>query len=96
MGRPCERGGDGREVLVDVREGKLGIGQIAVKHRIPTERRIREITVTPSQISRKYIMQGPGLYYTVTEVFPRDLYRAEPQRLPLKPDRWAQAVKGGV
>ena len=41
-------------------------------------------------------MQGPGLYYAVTEVFPRDLYRAETQRPPLKPDRWAQAVKVGV
>ena len=66
---------NGREVLTDVREGVLGIGQIAVKHHIPTERRIREIDVTPSQISRKYVMQGPGLYYVVTEVFPRELYR---------------------
>jgi hypothetical protein len=63
-----------------------GTGQVAVKHRIPTERRIREIAVTPMQICRKYIMQDPGLYYAVTEVFPRDLYRAEPQRLPLKPN----------
>jgi chorismate-pyruvate lyase len=63
------------EVLADVREGVLGIGQIAVKHRIPTERRIRGIKVTPSQIARRYIMQGPGLYYAVTEVFPRELYR---------------------
>ncbi len=86
-----------REVLADVREGKLGIGQIAVKHRIPTERRIREIAVTPMQISRKYVMQGPGLYYMVTEVFPRDLYRAELQRPPaVKPDRWTQAVKGAA
>ena len=87
-----------REVLADVREGKLGIGQIAVKHRIPTERRIREITVTYSQIARKYVMQGPGLYYAVTEVFPRDLYRAaELQRPPaVKPDRWAQAAKGAA
>ena len=66
---------NGREVLTDVREGLLGIGQIAVKHHIPTERRIREINVTPSQIFRKYVMQGPGLYYVVTEVFPRELYR---------------------
>jgi len=85
-----------REVLAGVREGKLGLGQVAVKHRIPTERRIREITVTPRQICRKYIMQGPGLYYAVTEVFPRDFYRAESQRTPLKPDRWAQAVRVGV
>ena len=63
------------KVLADVREGQLGIGQIAVKHRVPTERRIREIEVTPTQISRKYVMQGPGLYYLVTEVFPRELYR---------------------
>lgn len=85
-----------REVLADVWEGKLGIGQIAVKHRIPTERRIREINVTPSQICRKYVMQGPGLYYAVTEVFPRDLYRAGLQREPVKPDRWAQVVKGAA
>ena len=64
-----------KEVLADVRDGVLGIGQIAVKHRIPTERRIREVNVSSSQISRKYIMQGPGLYYVVTEVFPRELYR---------------------
>ena len=64
-----------KEVLADVREGVLGIGQIAVKHHIPTERRIREVNVSQSQISRKYIMQGPGLYYVVTEVFPRELYR---------------------
>jgi chorismate-pyruvate lyase len=40
------------EVLADIRDGQLGIGQIAVKHHIPTERRIRDIDVTPIQISR--------------------------------------------
>ena len=63
------------EVLADIRDGQLGIGQIAVKHHISTERRIEDIDVTPTQISRKYVMQGPGLYYVVTEVFPRELYR---------------------
>ncbi len=62
-------------VLADVRGAKLGLGQIAVKHRVFIERRIIEIAATASQISRKYVMRGPGLHYLVTEVFPRRLYR---------------------
>ena len=67
-------------VLTDVRGGKLGLGQIAVKYSVPTKRTIGEITVTPSRISRQYIMEGfdPGhqyLHYVISESFPRKLFR---------------------
>ena len=63
------------EVLDDVREGLLGLGQIVVKHRIPVQRQVKGIKVTGSQIARRDVMQGPGLHFAVTEVYPRELYR---------------------
>ena len=71
-------------VVVDVREGKLGLGQIAVKHEINTVRTITGLEVEPASIKRNYTMEGKGLYYEITEIFPRDLFRVA---------RWAAAMK---
>ena len=86
-------GANGPEVLADVRAGTLGLGQIAVRHRIPTERRVLEIAVTPAQVRRSYVMRGPGLHYRITEIFPRDLYRVGFGPMPPRPER-AAAVGG--
>lgn len=63
-----------KEVVADVQAGQLGIGQIAVKHKIPTERRIVVIEVKPASLGRSYTMEGPGLSYTITETFLRGLF----------------------
>lgn len=62
-------------VLDAVREGKLGLGQIAVLQQIHTERTLKALTVTPDAIERTYIMEGVRLYYEITEIFPRERYR---------------------
>ncbi len=62
-------------ILDDVRQGKLGLGQIAVKHRILSERWVTRITATSLHLSRKYVITGSGLRFVVTEDFPRRLYR---------------------
>jgi hypothetical protein len=77
------------EVLEHVREGKLGIGQIAVLLHVPVTRTINTIEVTPGAIRRQYTMENlgqwhrgacgrpaaPALHYVITEVFPRELFR---------------------
>lgn len=65
------------EVLADIRAGKLGIGQIAVKHRVPVTRTLHEVQVAPHELSRFYSMQGPGLHYEIRETFPRYLYEQD-------------------
>ena len=60
------------EVLDDIREGGLGLGQICVKHGIPEGRLIKVIMVTPQEITREYVIAAPGI--VIREVFPRDLY----------------------
>lgn len=83
------------QVLEEIRRRELGLGHIAVKLRIPTERTIISIEVTDEFLSRTYVMQGreplfsgPGLYYTITETFPRALYRPT-----VHPERWAPTVR---
>ena len=63
-------------VVVDVRERKLGLGQIAVKHQINTVRTLKALTVVGDSIQRTYSMEGKGLYYEITETFPRVEFRA--------------------
>ena len=63
------------DVISDVRFGRLGLGQIAVLHQIPTVRTLKDLQVTPAIIRRTYTMEGPGLYYEITETYPRELYR---------------------
>ena len=62
-------------VVVDVRSRELGLGQIALKGQINTERTLMDLRVEVDRIQRTYIMEGPGLYYEITEIFPRALYR---------------------
>ena len=69
-----------QEVIADALAGQLGIGQIAIKHMIPTERRIVDLEVKRDTLSRTYTMTGPGLSYNITETFPRDLFRGARDR----------------
>lgn len=62
------------KVMGDVQEQILGLGQIAVKHQIPTSRRIIELSATDDELRRKYIMEGQGLRYVITENFHRRFY----------------------
>ncbi len=64
------------EILADIRVRQLGIGQIAVKHGIPTERKITKVEVTPKFIRRLYTIEGDGLLFAITETFERELYRS--------------------
>ena len=81
------------DVLEEIRRRDLGLGHIAVKLGFPTQRTIICIEATDEELSRTYVMQGrehlmsgPGLYYTITETFPRALYGAlGPQLLQ---ERW--------
>ena len=66
-------------VLHHIREGQLGLGQIAVKYNVPIKRTINTIEVTKEQVSREYTMEGfdPGhqfLHFVITEMFPRDAF----------------------
>lgn len=66
------------KIMEDVEEQNLGLGQIAVKHQIPTSRQITELDATDLAIRRKYVMEGQGLRYVITEQFDRTLYRQDP------------------
>ncbi|KKL22432.1 hypothetical protein LCGC14_2435490 [marine sediment metagenome] len=58
-----------------VRAQELGLGQIAVLLGIPTVRSLTDLEVDDRRIQRTYIMEGPGLHYTITEAFPRELFQ---------------------
>lgn len=71
-------------VLQYIREGRLGLGQIAVTCNVPIKRTINTIDVTEDQISREYTMEGlePGrlfihLHFEITEMFPREMFLKE-------------------
>lgn len=62
------------EVLEEVRSGHRGIGQIAIALRIPTTRRIRDVSIEGGDLTRRYVIEGEGIYYEIEEGFPRSLY----------------------
>ena len=65
-------------ILDRVREGQLGLGQIAVKYFMPIRRTINIIEVDKQQISREYTMEGASepeaLHFVITEMFPREVF----------------------
>ena len=64
-------------ILDRIREGQLGLGQIAVTYSMPIRRTINLIEVTKDQITREYTMEGASepevLHFVITEMFPRGL-----------------------
>ncbi len=65
-----------RDIVSDILEKKLGIGQIAAKHRVAASREINKITVSNSEISRAYTLIGSEMQVSVVESFHRDYLRA--------------------
>ena len=67
-------------VVAQIREGQLGLGQIAVKYNVPTARTINSIEVTRDKISREYTLESVGLgqeqqlHFTIMEMFPREVF----------------------
>jgi len=62
------------KIVEDISAGRLGIGQIAIKHGINTRRRIEEVSIKDECLYRRYIVEGPGVHYEIQEFFPRALY----------------------
>ena len=59
------------EVLFDILEGKLGLGQIVFKHQIPNKRNLLTVGRNRSAFWRTYNIEGPDLFLNIGEFFPR-------------------------
>ena len=59
------------DVLHDVTTGKLGLGQIIVKHQISNRRILGEVGRDENGFWRNYIIEGPELYIDIHEYFYR-------------------------
>lgn len=62
------------EVLQDVADGSLGLGQIVRKHEIPHRRNLLKVGRDSRCFWRTYILEGPNLFFKITEVFPRERF----------------------
>lgn len=60
------------EVMADVLEGKLGLGQIVVKHNLPNKRVLKRIGRDATHFWRTYVIEGPDVFLEITEDFPRE------------------------
>lgn len=60
------------EVMTDILEGKLGLGQIVVKHNLPNKRVLLDIGRDGYHFWRTYIIEGPEVYLKISEDFPRE------------------------
>ncbi len=58
-------------VLEDIREGKLGLGQIAVKFRVPIQRTITEVKANYWAIVREYTMETDETFMGARDLPPR-------------------------
>ncbi len=62
-------------VAEEVKKCHLGLGQIATRLNVPNQRTLIGLKVGPANLSRTYVMVGPGLRYVIEENFPWKLYR---------------------
>lgn len=62
------------EVLQDISDGSLGLGQIVRKHDIPNRRYLMTVGRDRSCFWRTYSIEGPNLLLKITEVFPRERF----------------------
>jgi len=60
------------EVLSDISAGSLGLGQIVFKRQIPHRRELVEVGRDRTGFWRTYTIEGPGLFLTISEYFPRE------------------------
>lgn len=60
------------EVMADILDGKLGLGQIVVKHNLPNRRNLLEVGHNDNAFWRTYEIEGPDVYLKITEHFPRE------------------------
>jgi len=60
------------EVMADILEGKLGLGQIVVKHNLPNKRVLLDIGHDENHFWRTYVIEGPELYLKISEDFSRE------------------------
>ena len=62
------------EVLQDISDGSLGLGQIVRKHDIPNRRYLATVGRDSKCFWRTYSIEGPDLFLKITEVFPRERF----------------------
>jgi len=62
-------------VVEEVKRRQIGLGQIATSLNILSQRVLISLEVTPTTLSRTYVMVGPGLRQVIEERFPRKLYQ---------------------
>lgn len=59
------------DVIYDIVAGTLGLGQIVVKHNLPSRRDLIEVGRSPAEFWRTYAIEGPEVYLLIHESFPR-------------------------
>jgi len=64
------------DVLSDILAGKLGLGQIVVKHNLPNKRTLVDIGRDEEGFWRTYIIEGQEVFLEIHEYFPRVPFEA--------------------
>lgn len=61
-------------IMRDVEEGKIGLGQILLKHGLNPQFRMLKVGQDDTTFWREYKLTAPGIVYRITEIFPKELY----------------------
>ncbi len=61
-----------KDVLQQVKDGKLGLGQIVVTNCIPNKRILIDVARDKSSFWRTYVISGPSLCFKIKEMFLRE------------------------
>jgi len=60
------------DIVRQITDGQLGLGQIVVTNEIPNKRVLTKIGRHNKAFWRTYNIEGPGLYIVIREYFPRE------------------------
>ena len=65
------------QFITIIREKKMGIGQAVKATHIAQNRHIIDLYADENVISRNYSIEGDRLFILITEVFPRNVFKAK-------------------
>ncbi len=65
-----------QDVIVDIREGRLGLGRIVARHQLVTQRSLKRLGRDEWAFWREYTIEGPDVCVQINETFRRKPFEA--------------------
>ncbi len=82
------------EIIDDIGEGELGLGQIIARHKLSTSRSLVDLGRDQKSFWRTYDINGPDLEIQISETFPRAPFESIGWLRPVDQGKGVCGIKG--